>query len=97
MLLDLRSANITGKELETRLDAVHITANKNAIPGDPLSPFVTSGLRLGTPAVTTRGLDEREMREIARDIRLAAVDFENKAEEIRASVASLCAKHPLFA
>ena len=96
MLLDLRSANITGKELETRLDAVHITANKNAIPGDPLSPFVTSGLRLGTPAVTTRGLDEDEMREIAHDIRLAAVDFENKAEEIRASVAALCAKHPLF-
>ncbi len=96
MLLDLRSANVTGKELEARLDAVHITANKNAIPGDPLSPFVTSGLRLGTPAVTTRGLDEDEMREIAHDIRLAAVDFENKAEEIRASVAALCAKHPLF-
>ncbi|MBQ7172160.1 MAG: serine hydroxymethyltransferase [Clostridia bacterium] len=96
MLLDLRSANITGKELETRLDAVHITANKNAVPGDPLSPFITSGLRLGTPAVTTRGLNEEEMREIAHDIRLAAVDFENRAEEIRASVAALCAKHPLF-
>ncbi len=96
MLLDLRSANVTGKELETRLDAAHITANKNAVPGDPLSPFITSGLRLGTPAVTTRGLNETEMREIARDIRLAAVDFENKAEEIRASVAALCAKHPLF-
>ncbi|MGN1419612.1 MAG: serine hydroxymethyltransferase, partial [Acutalibacteraceae bacterium] len=85
-LLDLRSLNITGKELEHRLDEVNITTNKNAIPNDPQKPFVTSGVRLGTAAVTTRGLKEQDLDEIAGFIHLAATDFENKKEEIKAGV-----------
>lgn len=96
LLLDLRSVGVTGKELQHRLDEVHITTNKNTIPGDPQSPFVTSGLRLGTPAATSRGLNEEDMRVIARLIWLTATEFETKADEIRAEVAKICAKYPLY-
>ena len=96
MLLDLRPFGVTGKELEKRLDAVHITVNKNAIPNDPEKPFVTSGVRIGTPAVTTRGMKEDEMREIARLIGMTTRDFEGTNEEVRARVAELCRKFPLF-
>ena len=96
MLLDLRSMNVTGKELETRLDEVYITVNKNAIPNDPQKPAITSGIRIGTPAVTSRGMDENDMREIAESIYLAAADFENSADAIRERVGVLCAEHPLY-
>ncbi|MBQ3069546.1 MAG: serine hydroxymethyltransferase [Clostridia bacterium] len=96
MLLDLRETGITGKELEARLDEVFITANKNTIPNEPLSPFVTSGVRLGTPAVTSRGLKEADMDLIAGFIADAATDFENKADAIRAGVQELCARYPLY-
>ena len=96
MLLDLRSLHITGKELSRRLDEVYITANKNAIPNDPEKPFVTSGVRLGTAAVTTRGLKEEDMDVIAECIYLAATDFEAKADEIRAKVTKICEKYPLY-
>jgi len=96
MLVDLRSLNITGKELEHRLDEVYITANKNAIPNDPQSPFVTSGVRLGTAAVTSRGFDESDMEKIAEYIYLAATDFENSADKIRAGVNEICKQHPLY-
>ncbi|MBQ5389861.1 MAG: serine hydroxymethyltransferase, partial [Clostridia bacterium] len=96
MLLDLRSMGITGKELEARLDSVHITANKNAIPNDPEKPFVTSGVRIGTPAVTSRGMGPEEMKIIGHLIGLCAKDYEAQAEYIRAEVAKLCEKFPLF-
>ena len=96
MLVDLRKFNITGKELEHRLDEVYITVNKNAIPNDPQSPFITSGIRIGTPAVTTRGFKEEEMLKIAECIYLTASDFENKAEYIKAEVNKLCGKYPLY-
>ncbi len=96
MLVDVRSFGITGKELQNRLDEVYITVNKNAIPNDPESPFVTSGVRIGTPAATTRGMNEADMAEIAHFIMLAASDFENKADAIRAGVDALCAKYPLY-
>lgn len=96
MLVDLRPMNITGKEMEHRLDEVYITANKNTIPNDPQSPFVTSGIRLGTPAVTTRGFTEEDMHETGRLIALAASDFDTKADEIRERVSVLCKKHPLY-
>ncbi|MEG1845281.1 MAG: serine hydroxymethyltransferase [Oscillospiraceae bacterium] len=96
LLLDLRSLDITGKELEHRLDEVYITANKNAIPNDPQKPFVTSGVRLGTPAVTTRGLDEADMAKIAEYIYLTATDFEAKANYIRDGVNEICERHPLY-
>ena len=96
LLLDLRSLHITGKELEHRLDEVYITANKNAIPNDPEKPFVTSGIRVGTPAVTTRGLDEADMEKIAEYIYLSATDFEGKADFIREGVNDICARHPLY-
>ena len=97
ILLDLRKMGITGKELERRLDLVHITANKNAIPHDPESPFVTSGVRLGTPAATTRGLKQDDFVTLARLIRIASSDdFEDKADFIRAEVARLCEKYPLY-
>ncbi len=96
MLLDLRSMHITGKELEKRLDDVHITANKNAIPDDPESPFVTSGIRLGTPAVTSRGFGENEMRLIARWIKDVAVDFEAQKDRVSAEVQALCEKFPIY-
>ena len=96
MLADLRSLNITGKELEKRLDSVYITANKNAIPNDPEKPFVTSGVRLGTAAVTTRGLKEADMDVIAECIHRTAVDFENQADAVRAMVTEICGKYPLY-
>jgi len=96
MLVDLQNLNITGKELEHRLDEVHITTNKNAIPNDPQSPFVTSGIRLGTPAVTSRGFGEEEMAKIADFIYLAATDFENSADMIRAGVGEMCQKFSLY-
>ncbi len=96
MLVDLRGTGITGKELEHRLDEVYITANKNTIPNEPLSPFVTSGVRLGTPAVTSRGLNEQDMDVIAECIWLAITDFENKADEIRAKVSELLKAYPLY-
>lgn len=96
MLIDLRGTGVTGKELEQRLDAVHITANKNMIPGDPESPFVTSGLRVGTPAATTRGFKEEEMKEIASLIAKTVFDYENSAAEVAEKVAALCEKFPLY-
>ena len=96
MLIDLRPFNITGKDMEKRLDSVHITANKNAIPDDPQPPFITSGIRVGTPAVTTRGFNEDDMREVAELIYLTAAEYETKADEIRARVAALTAKYPLY-
>ena len=96
MLTDLRSLGITGKELEQRLDQVHITVNKNAIPNDPQKPAYTSGVRIGTPAVTTRGMNEDDMRLIGRLIYLAATDFENSAEDIRRQVADLTDRYPLY-
>ena len=96
MLVDLRNFGVTGKEMEHRLDEVHITANKNAIPNDPASPFITSGIRVGTPAATTRGLKEEDMVTIGKLIKLAASDFENSADYIRAEVKKLCEKYPLY-
>ena len=96
MLLDLRNMNITGKELEHRLDEVRITVNKNAIPNDPQSPFITSGIRIGTPAVTTRGLGVDDMKTIAHLIKLVATDFENSADYCRAEVDKICDKYPLY-
>ena len=96
MLVDLRPFGITGKDLEHKLDEVNITVNKNTIPDDPQSPFVTSGLRLGAPAATSRGLCEEDFRTIAHLIALAAKDFDNQADNIRASVAEICAKYPLY-
>ncbi|MBR0303712.1 MAG: serine hydroxymethyltransferase [Clostridia bacterium] len=96
MNIDLRSFDISGKEMEHRLDEVHITANKNTIPRDPASPFVTSGLRVGTPAVTTRGFGEDEMKAIAAWMKDVAVDFEGSKERITAEVADLCRKYPIY-
>ena len=96
MLVDLRPFGITGKEFEHRLDEVYITVNKNAIPNDPEKPFVTSGVRIGTPAVTSRGLGVDDMEKIAEYMYLTAKDFENKADEIRAGVNEICAKYPLY-
>lgn len=96
MLVDLQSFNITGKELEKKLDQVYITVNKNAVPNDPQSPFITSGVRIGTPAVTTRGLVEEDMDKIAEFIYLTATDFDNKADEIRKGVNEICKKYPLY-
>ncbi len=95
-LVDLRPFNITGKEMQARLDEVHITANKNAIPNDPESPFVTSGIRIGTPAVTTRGFKEAEMKLIAKWIKEVAVDFENSKDRITDEVVTLCKKFPIY-
>ena len=96
MLVDLRPMKITGKEFEARLDAVHMTANKNSIPNDPEKPFVTSGVRVGTPAVTSRGLGAEEMKTIAKLFKLTATDFENSADYVRATVAEICKKYPLY-
>ena len=96
MLVSLIGKDITGKELENRLDEVGITCNKNAVPNDPASPFVTSGIRLGTPAVTSRGMVEEDMEEIAQLIYLTISDFDNSKEEIRNRVDKLCKKYPLY-
>ena len=96
MLADLRPMNITGKELQARCDLNHITLNKNAIPGDPQKPTITSGVRIGTAAVTTRGLGAEEMKTIARCIAMTAKDFEGTADEVKATVAAICEKYPLY-
>ena len=96
MLLDLRKFSITGKELEKRLDEVHITVNKNAIPNDPQSPFITSGVRIGTPAVTSRGFKEEEMKLIAGWIKKVVTDFENSKESVSDEVMALCKKFPIY-
>ena len=96
MLIDLRPFGITGRDMEKRLDSVNITANKNAIPNDPESHFITSGIRVGTPAVTSRGFKEDDMREIAELIYLTAAEYETRADEIRSRVAALTAKYPLY-
>ena len=96
LLLDLRPFDITGKEMEARLDEVHITVNKNAIPNDPQKPFVTSGIRVGTPAATTRGFVEEDMFEIASIMKLCATDFEANKDVMIARVKALCDKHPLY-
>ena len=95
-LVDLRGSEVTGKELEHRLDEVYITANKNTVPNEPRSPFITSGLRLGTPAVTTRGFDTEDMDKIAEYIALAVNDFENSEDYIRNGVNEICNRHPLY-
>ena len=96
MLVDLRGMDVSGKELQNRCDEVFITLNKNTVPNEPRSPFVTSGVRIGTPAITTRGLKEEDMPKIAECIWLAATDFENKKEYIKAEVTKLCDKYPLY-
>ena len=96
MVADLRSLGITGKELETRLDEVHITVNKNAIPNDPQKPAYTSGVRIGTPAVTTRGMNTEDMKKIGELICMAAKDFQHDAEEIKREVVALTNKYPLY-
>lgn len=95
-LLDLRGTGVTGKELEARLDEVHITLNKNTVPNEPLSPFVTSGVRIGTPAATTRGLNTGDFDKIAEFISLAVTDFESSKQNILDGVAEICAKYPLY-
>ena len=96
MLLDLRPFSITGKELEKRLDECYITVNKNAIPNDPEKPFVTSGVRIGTPAVTSRGLKEDDMVTLGKLIKLCATEFETKADYIRAEITKICDKYPIY-
>ena len=96
MLIDLRPFGVTGKEMERRLDEVHITVNKNAIPNDPEKPFVTSGIRVGTPAVTSRGFKEGEMLKIAEWMRDIAVDFESNKDRISEEVMALCKKFPIY-
>ena len=96
MLIDLRNFKVTGKEMQARLDAVHITVNKNAIPDDPESPFVTSGMRLGTPAVTSRGFGAEEMEKIALWIRDIAADFEGNKDRVSREVVELCEKFPIY-
>lgn len=96
MLADLRPMHITGKELQARLDENHITLNKNAIPGDPEKPSITSGVRIGTAAVTTRGLGTEEMKQIARCIALTARDFAGTSAAVKQTVAEICEKYPLY-
>ena len=95
-LLDLRGTGVTGKELEKRLDELYITVNKNTIPNEPLSPFITSGIRIGTAAVTTRGLGHDEMKQIAKFIALAVNDFENSKDFIKESVTEICKRYPIY-
>ena len=96
MLVNLSNIGVTGKDAEHMLDEVSITVNKNTVPNETLSPFVTSGIRLGTPAVTSRGMVEEDMKEIAALIKLTLTQFDTKADEVRARVAALCAKYPLY-
>ena len=96
MLADLRPMRITGKELQTRCDANHMTLNKNAIPGDPEKPSITSGVRIGTAAVTTRGLGTEEMKKIARCIGMTARDFEGTQKQVHETVAEICDQFPLY-
>ena len=96
ILIDLRSMGVTGKELEHNLDEVHITVNKNAIPDDPQKPTITSGIRVGTPAVTSRGFKEDDMKIVAKLIKLTATDFENSKDYIISEVEKLCNAHPIY-
>ncbi len=96
MLVDLRNMDISGKELQIRCDSARITLNKNTVPNDPRSPFVTSGVRIGTPAVTSRGLVEEDMEKIAELIYLVATDYENKLEYVRSEVIKICEKYPIY-
>lgn len=96
ILIDLTDTGVTGKELEQRLDALHMTANKNAIPNDPESPFITSGLRVGTPAATSRGLDEEDFKTVGHLIALAIKDYENSADYVRGEVEKICGKYPMY-
>ena len=96
MLADLRPMNITGMELQTRCDSNHITLNKNAIPGDPQKPSVTSGVRIGTAAVTTRGLGKEEMKLIASCLGMTARDYEGTADQVKQIVHEICEKFPMY-
>ncbi len=96
MLVDLRNMDISGKELQNRCDEAYITLNKNTVPNDPRSPFVTSGVRIGTPAVTTRGMVESDMKDIAHLIHMVATDYDAKADEVREQVRALCSAHPIY-
>ena len=96
MLVDLRNMDISGKELQNRCDSAYITLNKNTVPNDPRSPFVTSGVRIGTPAVTTRGLVEEDMKKVAELIKLVATDYETKADYVRSEVTKICEKYPIY-
>jgi glycine hydroxymethyltransferase len=96
MLVDLRNINVTGKEAQFMLDEVFITVNKNGIPFDTQSPFITSGVRIGTPAVTSRGMKEEDMKEIAELIHMTLTDFENSKEKVVKRVDTLCGKYPLY-
>lgn len=96
MLLDLRNLDLSGKELQRRCDEVYITLNKNTVPNDPRSPFVTSGVRIGTPAVTSRGMKEEDMEKIAELVWLTVTEFEEKADLIRSEVEKLCGKYPIY-
>ena len=97
MLLDLRDTGVTGKELERMLDEVHITANKNTIPFETTSPFITSGLRVGTPAVTSRGFKEEECRKVARLVARIIREKESCFDEVKGEVKALCAQFPVYA
>ena len=96
MLVDLRNMDISGKELQNRCDEAYITLNKNTVPNDPRSPFVTSGVRIGTPAITTRGMVESDMKEIAHLIHMVATDYDAKADEVREQVRAICGAHPIY-
>ena len=96
MLVDLRKLNISGKELQNKCDEAYITLNKNTVPNDPRSPFVTSGVRIGTPAVTTRGLVEKDMEKIAELVYAVATDFDNKADYVRSEVTKICEQYPIY-
>ena len=96
ILVDLRPFGITGKEMEKRLDEVYITVNKNAIHNDPEKPYVTSGIRVGTAAVSSRGMGLEDMKTLARLITLAATDFEANADAIRAEVTEICRRYPIY-
>ena len=96
ILVDLQNMKITGKEMQNRLDEVYITVNKNTVPNDPESPFVTSGIRVGTPAITTRGMVEEDMVKIAHLMKMTVTDFEDKADEIRNQVDAICGRYPIY-
>ncbi|RKW48096.1 MAG: serine hydroxymethyltransferase [Lachnospiraceae bacterium] len=96
MLLDLRGSGVTGKELQIKCDEVNITLNKNTVPNDPESPFITSGVRIGTPAVTSRGLKEKDMKKVAKLLALCIKDFDNSKEYIKSEVEKMCAEYPIY-
>ncbi len=96
MLLDLRGSGVTGKELQIKCDEVNITLNKNTVPNDPESPFITSGVRIGTPAVTSRGLKEKDMKKVAKLLALCIKDFDNSKEYIKSEVEKMCSEYPIY-